>query len=85
MEIKSCAFNIDTGCVELAYADGTVLAIDCTEVENSFNTTARERAEMDWLIYNDPYSYVELVLRGELEDYLKQVAGPYSDTEWFNS
>ncbi len=32
--LLSCKFNIDTGCVELKYSDGTMISIDCTTVEN---------------------------------------------------
>ncbi len=75
-ELKSCQFNMDSGCVELCYSDGSMLAIDCTAVENSIETTMNQRSEMDWLIYNAPLDYAELVLNGELEDYLKRVSGP---------
>ena len=34
MNILSCAFNMDTACVELKMADGTMISIDCTAVEN---------------------------------------------------
>ena len=34
MKILSCAFNMDTACVELRMADGTMISIDCTAVEN---------------------------------------------------
>ena len=34
MKILSCAFNMDTACVELRIADGTMISIDCTAVEN---------------------------------------------------
>ena len=40
------------------------------------------RSELDWLIYNAPLEYAKLVLNGELEDYLKQVSGPYSGIGW---
>jgi hypothetical protein len=50
----SCEFNIDSGCVELRYSDGTMLSIDCTAVENSIETTMNGRSEMDYLIYNAP-------------------------------
>lgn len=33
-KILSCEFNLDTACVELHLVDGTLLAIDCTAVEN---------------------------------------------------
>lgn len=81
-ELKSCQFNMDSGCVELCYSDGSMLAIDCTAVENSIETTMNQRSEMDWLIYNAPLDYAELVLNGELEDYLKRVSGPYSGIGW---
>ena len=29
----SCAFNIDTACVEVKFADGSMISIDCTLVE----------------------------------------------------
>ncbi len=34
MKILSCEFNIDTARVELKFADGTMIYIDCTAVEN---------------------------------------------------
>lgn len=80
--LTSCEFNIDTGCVELRYSDGSMLAINCTAVENSIETTMNQRSEMDWLIYNAPLEYAEMVLNGELEGYLKRVSGPYSGIGW---
>lgn len=59
-----------------------MLAIDCTGVENSIETTINQRAEMDWLIYNAPLDYAQLVLSGELEGCLKRVSGPYSGIGW---
>ncbi len=80
--LTSCEVNVDTGCVELHYSDGDMLAIDCTAVENSIETTMNQRSEMDWLIFNAPLDYAQLVLSGGLEDYLKRVSGPYSGIGW---
>ncbi len=71
--IKSCEFNIDTGCVELRFADGSMIAIDCTAVENEIADNRFQRSELDYLIYNDPLAYAELVLNGDPEMYLKAV------------
>jgi len=30
----SCEYNMDSGCIELKFVDGTEIAIDCTTVEN---------------------------------------------------
>lgn len=76
--LVSCKFNIDTACVELRYADGEVLSIYTPGVDDSFDTTIAMRAEMDWLIYNDPLSYADMVLDGSLESYLRRVSGKHS-------
>lgn len=81
-KMLSCEFNIDTGNVELRYADGSVISIDCTEVEKEVALSINARSELDWLIYNAPLEYAKLVLNGELEDYLKQVSDPYSGIGW---
>ena len=72
-KIVSCAFNMDTACVELCLEDGTLLSIDCTAVENEVANSMYQRSELDWLIYNDPLAYVELILNGGAELYLKAV------------
>lgn len=72
-KVLSCEFNIDTACVELRLDDGTLLSIDCTAVENEVANSMYQRSELDWLIYNDPLEYVNLILDGELEVYLKIV------------
>ena len=75
--IKSCEFNMDTGCVELRFQDGSMISIDCTAVENEVADNLYERSELDYLIYNDPLAYAELILNGEPEEYLKNVAGSH--------
>lgn len=72
-----CEFNIDTACVELCYADGEVLSIYTPGVEDSFDTTLPMRTEMDWLIYNAPLEYAQMVLDGTLEQYLREAAGTH--------
>ena len=71
--IVYCEFNMDTACVELCLEDGTLLSIDCTAVENEVANSMYQRSELDWLIYNDPLAYAELILNGDSELYLKVV------------
>ena len=72
---KVCRFNMDTGCVELLLRDGRKISIDCTGVENALDVTMAQRSELDYLIYNDPLGYADLILNGDPEGYLKNVAG----------
>lgn len=73
MKILSCEFNIDNACVELKLADGTMISIDCTAVENEVADNMYQRSELDWLIYNAPLEYADLILNGDPEKYLKTV------------
>ena len=72
-EMVSCEYNMDSGCVELKLNDGTEIAIDCTAVENLTADNMYERSELDYLIYNDPLAYADLILNGNPETYLKAV------------
>ena len=69
----SCEFNIDTACVELKFADSSIISIDCTAVENEISSNMYQRSELDYLIFNDPVAYADLILNGTPEVYLKTV------------
>lgn len=61
-KLLSCEFNIDTACVELKFADGTMISIDCTAVEDDVAKNMYQRSELDYLVYNDPVGYADLIL-----------------------
>lgn len=71
--LLSCEFNMDTVCVELKFSDGSMIAIDTIAVENEVADNIYQRSELDYLIYNDPIAYADLVLNGNPEAYLKAV------------
>lgn len=59
--------------MELKFANGSMIAIDTIAVENEVADNIYQRSELDWLIYNDPAAYADLVLNGDPETYLKTV------------
>ena len=69
-KLLSCRYNMDTNRLEARFEDGTTLAIDCIAVEDEYRNTSTQRAELDWLLYNKPLEYAQMVLRGEMEHYL---------------
>ena len=73
MFFYKCRFDFDTNLVEAVLSDGSRLSIDCIAVENELAETWLDRRELDFLIYNEPESYVELILTGRLEEYLNTV------------
>ena len=62
-KLISCEYNFDNCCVELKFTDGSMIAID----------TMYQRSELDYLIYNDPIAYADLILNGDPAIYLKTV------------
>ena len=70
-KLISCKFNMDTVCVELKFSDGSMIAIDTIAVENEIAENMVQRSELDWLIYNKPLEYAQLVLGGDLEQYVQ--------------
>ena len=69
----SCKFNMDNACVELKFLDGSMIAIDTIAVENKVAENMYQRSELDYLIYNDPVGYADLILNGNPETHLKTV------------
>ena len=72
-KLISYQFNIDTACVELVFDDRSQISIDFTAVENEVADNRFQRSELDYLIYNDPVGYADLILNGDPETYLKIV------------
>ena len=72
---RACKFNMDTGYVELLLRDGRKISIDCTRVEDALDVTMAQRTELDYLIFNNPLGYADLILNGNPEEYLKNASG----------
>ena len=76
-KLLSCRYNMDTNRVEARFADGSTIAIDCIAVEDEYCNTPAQRAELDWLLYNKPLEYIQLILAGDPKEYLKNVTGSH--------
>ena len=63
--------------MELLLRDGRMISINCTGVEDALDVTMAQRSELDFLIYNDPLGYANLILDSEPEEYLKNAAGSH--------
>ena len=72
---RTCKFNMGTGCVELLLRDGRKISIDCTGVEDALDMTMAQRSELDYLIYNNPLGYADLILNSDPKEYSKNVSG----------
>ncbi len=69
----SCKYHEDSQTVELLYTDGTLIDIDCMAIEHKVARNMYERSELDCLLHNDPTSYADLILSGDVVPYLRNV------------
>ena len=69
-DARACHFIMDTGCGELLLREGRKISIDCTGGEDALDVIMAQRSELDYLIYNDPLSYADLILNGDPEEYI---------------
>jgi len=76
-KLLSCRFNIDTASVEIRYTDGSQICIYTSGMDDEICPTVPMQTEIDWLIYNEPATYVNLVFSGELEQYARDMAGTH--------
>ena len=52
-----------------------MISINCTGGEDALDVTMAQRSELDYLVYNDPLGYADLILNGDPERYLKNRTG----------
>jgi len=71
--IIDAGYDMDSGYIYAKFITGDIVLIDCDEVEKTYADNMYEKSELDYLIYNDPTAYVELILDNEVEKYLKKV------------
>ena len=70
--IIDAGYDMDSGYVYAKFITGDIVLIDCDEIEKTYANNMYERSELDYLIYNDPASYVELVLGNDVEKHLRK-------------
>lgn len=70
--VKTCAYNIDTGRLEMEDVFGNQYWIDVYAVEDEYADNMYHRSSLDYLLYNEPVKYVNLLLEGKLRDYVHE-------------
>lgn len=66
-----CFYNIDTASVEISFSDGSLLSIYSPAVDDVLDLNMGQQADLDWLMYNKPLEYAQLILSGEIMDYFR--------------
>ena len=79
MTLYTAFYDMDTNCVNVWLTDCSIVTIDCQKAEDAFANNMYERSELDYLLFNDPAAYADLVMNEDSGRYLKAVAQYKSD------
>lgn len=71
IKVLHCTYNIDTASVEVTFSDGSMLSIYSPAIDDELDLNMSQQADLDWLMYNKPLEYAQLILSGEVMDYFK--------------
>lgn len=58
-------YNINTASVEVTFSDGSLLSIYSPAVDDVLDLNMSQQADLDWLVYNKPLEYAQLILSGK--------------------
>ena len=75
--IMSAIYDDDYNVVKVSFEKGAMVIIICSWIEDGLDTTVASRSELNWMIDNEPASYAELVLSGEMQQYLNTCQHEY--------
>jgi len=68
--IKCYRYNIDTNSVDIVFKNNYKVSIHCESIEENLNLNIITQTRLDYLIYNAPSEYAQLVLSDTMQDYL---------------
>ena len=75
--IKSAVYNDDKNVITISFEEGSTVILYCGWIEDKLETTIASRAELNWLLDNEPKTYAELVLSGGMQEYLNSCQRDY--------
>ena len=73
MKIKEAKFDMDSNHVYAVLESGDIILVDCDAFEQAYAENLYQRSELDYLIYEDPASYVQMAMDGDVREYLQRV------------
>lgn len=70
----AAGYDIDEGVLRVLFCDGSDAEYNIEKYESSLSTTSVTRAQLTWLLDNDVFSYVQLMITGNMQQYLDDYA-----------
>ena len=67
-------YNIDSGAIEIRLPDGTEITMLINEIADDMDMTLRQEGEFTRLAHEHPLELADMLLTGQLEEYLKSFA-----------
>lgn len=72
--IMAAGYDIDTGMLVVMFCDGTTAEYYVSDYEATLRTSMAANSQLDWMLYEDPLTYAELMITGKMQEYLNSFA-----------
>lgn len=79
MDIKTCKYNEDYGSVTVIFENGEIITLLCDDLEAELDTNMITSSRLEWLKENDLVSYADMMLSGDMQEYLTQYLSGYCE------
>lgn len=70
ISVIAAGYDEDTGTLHILFDDFTDRCVDVERFESRLKTNMQTRSRLTWLLENDIFSYVRLMLGGAMQEYL---------------
>lgn len=70
----AAGYDMNDGILRVLFCDGSEAEYNIAEYEDTLNTTMVTRSQLTWLLDNDVFSYVQLMITGTMQQYLDDYA-----------
>ena len=81
MKAKKWNFNMDDGTINVIYENGSSVSFLCSAIEAELHTTLASESKLQWLKDNEPSTYAQLAVSGELQSYLDRYSHSYYEQQ----
>lgn len=81
METKVSIYHEENDTIDISATDSTKTYLLCAAIENSLHTGIIGRSKLTWLKENEPSTYADLAITGQLQDFIDQYAQSYNQQQ----
>ncbi|MNW58449.1 hypothetical protein D3C74_363160 [compost metagenome] len=77
MQLRACHYDDNTDILTVIDVEGIIYRYPCYEIENAIEMHPAARSYLRWMKENEPYTFVKLVIQGDVKKFAKGYSREY--------